>query len=99
MPCAKEMSVTKGSEDELDINSHDWQFIKNSLSQCIASHFISQQEKDQILDFLKTIENPGSKVLGLIAGSRSTNSLILSLLQGSNMQRARSLQKKENFKA
>ena len=83
------MSVTKGGKDEHHINSHDWQFIKNSLNQCIASQFISQQEQKQILDFLETTENLELRVRGLIAGSRSVNSFVLSLLQAADVEKDR----------
>ena len=75
------------SKSEQPINTHDWQFIKNSLNQCIASQFISQKEQKQILDFLETTENLELRVRGLIAGSRSVNSFVLSLLQAADVEK------------
>ena len=70
-----------------DNNDQDWKFIKNSLKQCIAMRFITEYEKKEILNFLETTEEADLAVRGLMAGSQSVTSFILSLLQAAHAQR------------
>jgi hypothetical protein len=81
------MKLIQCGKKSPDINDQDWKFIKDSLKQCIATHFITESEKKQIFDYLETTENTDSTVRGLMAGSRSVTSFVLSLLQAANAQR------------
>ena len=81
------MKLIKGGKKDPDINAQDWNFIKTSLRQCIATHFITVSEKEAILNYLKTIKDADLTVRGVMAGSQSVTSFVLSLLQAANVQR------------
>ena len=70
-----------------DNNDEDWKFIKNSLKQSIAMRFITESEKKEILNFLETTEKADLTVRGLMIGSQSVTSVILSLLQAAHAKR------------
>ena len=69
------------------INEQDWKFTKTSLRQCIATHFINESEKEEILNYLQATEEADLSIRGLMAGSQSVTSSVLSLLQEANVQR------------
>ena len=81
------MKLIQGGKKDPDINGQDWNFIKSSLKHCIATHFISEAEKKEILNYLETTEEADSTVRGLMAGSQSVTSFVLSLLQAANVRR------------
>ena len=81
------MKLVQGGKKAPDINDQDWKFIKSSLKQCIATHFITESERKEILNFLETTEEADLSVRGLMTGSQSVTSFILSLLQAANVQR------------
>ena len=81
------MKLIKGGKKDPDINAQDWNFIKTSLRQCIATKFITESEKEAILNYLETTEEADLTVRGLMAGSQSVTSFVLSLLQAANVQR------------
>ena len=70
-----------------DIDDQDRKFIKNSLKQCVAMRFITESEKKEILNYLETTEEADLTVRGLMTGSQSVTSFILSLLQAAHAQR------------
>ena len=49
--------------------------------------FITESEKEEILNYLQTTEEVDLTVRGLMAGSQSVTSFVLSLLQAANVQR------------
>ena len=81
------MKLIQGGKKDPAINDQDWKFIKNSLKQCIATKFITESEKEEILNYLETTEEADLTVRGLMAGSQSVTSFVLSLLQAANVQR------------
>ena len=81
------MKLIQGGKKEPAINEQDWKFIKTSLRQCIATKFITESEKEEILNYLQTTEEADLTVRGLMAGSQSVTSFVLSLLQAANVQR------------
>ena len=81
------MKLIQGGKKDPTINEQDWKFIKSSLRQCIATKFITESEKEAILNYLETTEEADLTVRGLMAGSQSVTSFVLSLLQGANVQR------------
>ena len=81
------MKLIQGGKKDPVINDQDWKFIKTSLRQCIATKFITESEKEAILDYLETTEEVDLTVRGLMAGSQSVTSFVLSLLQAANVQR------------
>ena len=81
------MKLTQGGKKDRAINQQDWKFIKTSLRQCIATKFITESEKEEILNYLETTEEVDLTVRGLMAGSQSVTSFVLSLLQAANVQR------------
>ena len=81
------MKLIQGGRKKPAINDQDWKFIKTSLRQCIATQFISESEKEEILNYLETTEEVDLTVRGLMAGSQSVTSFVLSLLQAANVQR------------
>ena len=81
------MKLIQGGKKDTAINEQDWKFIKTSLRQCIATKFITEAEKEAILNYLETIEEADLTVRGLMAGSQSVTSFVLSLLQAANVQR------------
>ena len=81
------MELIQGGKKDPAINEQDWKFIKTSLRQCIATKFITESEKEAILNYLETIEEADLTVRGLMAGSQSVTSFVLSLLQAANVQR------------
>ena len=70
-----------------DNSDEDWKFIKNSLKKSIAMRFITESEKKEILNFLETTEKADLTVRGLMIGSQSVTSFILSLLQAAHAKR------------
>ena len=74
-------------KDSCDIDDQDRKFIKSSLEQCIAMRFITESEKKEILNFLETTEEADLTVRGLMTGSQSVTSFILSMLQAAHEQR------------
>ena len=50
------MKLIQGGKKDPAINDQDWKFIKTSLRQCIATKFITESEKEAILNYLETIE-------------------------------------------
>ena len=81
------MELIQGGKKDPAINEQDWKFIKTSLRQCIATKFITESEKEEILNYLETTEEVDLTVRGLMAGSQSVTSFVLSLLQAANVQR------------
>ena len=81
------MELIQGGKKDPAINEQDWKFIKTSLRQCIATKFITESEKEAILNYLETTEEVDLTVRGLMAGSQSVTSFVLSLLQAANVQR------------
>ena len=81
------MKLIQGGKKDPAINEQDWKFIKTSLRQCIATKFITEAEKEAILNYLETTEEADLTVRGLMAGSQSVTSFVLSLLQAANVQR------------
>ena len=81
------MKLIQGGKKDPAINDQDWKFIKTSLRQCIATKFITESEKEAILNYLETTEEADLTVRGLMAGSQSVTSFVLSLLQAANVQR------------
>ena len=81
------MKLIQGGKKDTAINEQDWKFIKTSLRQCIATKFITEAEKEAILNYLETTEEVDLTVRGLMAGSQSVTSFVLSLLQAANVQR------------
>ena len=81
------MKLIQGGKKDLAINEQDWKFIKTSLRQCIATKFITEAENEAILNYLETTEEVDLTVRGLMAGSQSVTSFVLSLLQAANVQR------------
>ena len=81
------MKLIQGGKKDPNINEQDWKFTKTSLRQCIATHFITESEKEKILNYLQTTEEADLTVRGLMAGSQSVTSFVLSLLQAANVQR------------
>ena len=81
------MKLIQGGKKDPAINEQDWKFIKTSLRQCIATKFITESEKEEILNYLETTEEVDLTVRGLMAGSQSVTSFVLSLLQAANVQR------------
>ena len=81
------MKLIQGGKKDTAINEQDWKFIKTSLRQCIATKFITESEKEAILNYLETTEEADLTVRGLMAGSQSVTSFVLSLLQAANVQR------------
>ena len=81
------MKLIQGGKKDPAINEQDWKFIKTSLKQCIATKFITESEKEEILNYLETTEEADLTVRGLMAGSQSVTSFVLSLLQAANVQR------------
>ena len=53
----------------------------------MATGFITESEKDMILNYLETTKEGDLTVLGLMAGARSITGFVLSLLQAANVQR------------
>ena len=81
------MELIQGGKKDPAINEQDWKFIKTSLRQCIATKFITESEKEAILNYLETIEEADLTVRGLMAGSQSVTSFVLSLLQAAKVKR------------
>ena len=81
------MKLIQGGKIDPAINDLDWKFIKTSLKQCTATKFITESEKEAILNYLNTTEEVDLTVRGLMAGSQSVTSFVLSLLQAANVQR------------
>ena len=81
------MKLIQGGKKDPAINDQDWKFIKTSLRQCIATKFITESEKEEILNYLETTEEVDLTVRGLMAGSQSMTSFVLSLLQAASVQR------------
>ena len=81
------MKLVKGGKKDPDINAQDWNFIKISLRQCILTYFITVSEKEEILNYLTTTKDVDLTIRGLMAGSQSLTSFVLSLLQAANVQR------------
>ena len=81
------MKLIQGGKKDPNINEQDWKFTKTSLRQCIATHFITESEKEEILNYLQTTEEADLTVRGLMAGSQSVMSFVLSLLQAANVKR------------
>ena len=81
------MKLILGGKKDTAINDQDWKFIKTSLRQCIATKFITESEKEEILNYLETTEEVNLTVRGLMAGSQSVTSFVLSLLQAANVKR------------
>ena len=81
------MKLIQGGKKDPAINEQDWKFIKTSLRQCIATKFITESEKEAILNYLEITEEADLTVRGLMAGSQSVTSFVLSLLQAANVQR------------
>ena len=81
------MKLIQGGEQDPDIKEQDWKLITTSPRQCIATHFITECEKEDILNYLETTEEADLTVRGLMAGSQSVTSFVLSLLQAANVQR------------
>ena len=81
------MKLIQGGKKDPAINEQDWKFIKTSLRQCIATKFITESEKEAILNYLETTEEVDLTVRGLMAGSQSVTSFVLALLQAANVQR------------
>ena len=81
------MKLVKGGKKDPDINAQDWNFIKISLRQCILTYFITVSEKEEILNYLTTTKDVDLTIRGLMAGSQSVTSFVLSLLQAANVQR------------
>ena len=81
------MKLIQGGKKDPAINEQDWKFVKTSLRQCIATKFITESEKEAILNYLETTEEVELTVRGLMAGSQSVTSFVLSLLQAANVQR------------
>ena len=75
------MKLIQGGKKDPAINEQDWKFIKTSLRQCIATKFITESEKEATLNYLETTEEADLTVRGLMAGSQSVTSFVLSLLQ------------------
>ena len=48
------MKLIQGGKKDPAINELDWKFIKTSLRQCIATHLITECEKEEILNYLET---------------------------------------------
>ena len=78
--------IQRGKKDPA-INDQDWKFIKSSLRQCIVTKFITEAEKEAILNYLETTEEVDLTVRGLMTGSQSVTSFVLSLLQAANVRR------------
>ena len=78
------MKLIKGGERTASINEQDWRFVQQGLNQCLASGFITEAEKSQIMEYLETNERVEVAVRSLMTGSRSVNSFILSLLQAAD---------------
>ena len=81
------MKLIQGGKKDPAINEQDWKFINTSLRQCIATKFITESEKEKILNYLETTEEVDLIVRGLMTGSQSVNSFVFSLLQVANVQR------------
>ena len=81
------MKLIQGGKKDPAINDQDWKFIKTSLRQCIATKFITESEKEKILNYLETTEEVDLIVRGLMTGSQSVKSFVFSLLQVANVQR------------
>jgi len=81
------MKLIQGGKKDPAINEQDWKFIKTSLRQWIATKFITESEKEENLNYLETTEEVDLTVRGLIAGSQSATSFVLSLLQAAKVQR------------
>lgn len=81
------MKLIQDGKKDPAINEQDWKFIKTSLRQCIATKFITESEKEEILNYLETTEEADLTVPGLMAESQSVTSFVLSLLQAANVQR------------
>ena len=81
------MKLIQGGKKDPAINEQDWKFIKTSLRQCIVTKFITESEKEEILNYIETTEEVDLTVRGLMAGSQSVTSFVLSLLQAANVQR------------
>ena len=48
------MKLIQGEKQDPDINNQDCSFIRTSLRQCIATHLITECEKEEILNYLET---------------------------------------------
>ena len=81
------MKLIQGGKKDPAINEQDWKFIKTSLRQCIATKFITESEREKILNYLETTEEVDLTVRGLMTGSQSVTSFVFSLLQAANVQR------------
>ena len=81
------MKLIQGGKKDPAINEQDRKFVKTSLRQCIATKFITESEKEAILNYLETTEEVDLTVRGLMTGSQSVTSFVLSLLQAANVQR------------
>ena len=81
------MKLFQGGKKDPAINEQDSKFIKTSLRQCIATKFITESEKEEILYYLQATEEADLTVRGLMAGSQSVTSFVLSLLQAANVHR------------
>ena len=78
------MKLIRGGKRTASINEQDWKFVKQGLNQCLASGFITEAERSRIMEYLEANERVEVTVSSLMAGSRSVNSFILSLLQAAD---------------
>ena len=78
------MKLIRGGKRTASISELDWKFVKQGLNQCLASGFITEAERSRIMEYLEANERVEVTVSSLMAGSRSVNSFILSLLQAAD---------------
>ena len=78
------MKLIRGGKRTASINEQDWKFVQQGLNQCLASGFITEAERSRIMEYLEANERVEVAVSSLMAGSRSVNSFILSLLQAAD---------------
>ena len=78
------MKLIRGGKRTASINEHDWKFVQQGLNQCLASGFITEAERNRIMEYLEANVRVEVAVSSLMTGSRSVNSFILSLLQAAD---------------
>ena len=78
------MKLIRGGKRTASINEQDWKFVQQGLNQCLASGFITEAERSRIMEYLEANERVEVAVNSMMAGSRSVNSFILSLLQAAD---------------
>ncbi|MDD9894159.1 MAG: hypothetical protein OXU24_00050 [Gammaproteobacteria bacterium] len=61
------MKLIQDGKKDPAINEQDGKFIKTCLRQCIATKFITESEKEEILNYLETTEEADLTVPGLIS--------------------------------